>query len=156
MRNWSIMTYVVLWVRIAFGTHSLLSGLNYFVHVFPLPPIDTSAAGPFVAEMTRIGMFDIIKAVEVLAGVCMLANVYVPVALVLEFPTTVSIFYLSVVVVGHGRPVYTGWRELFYNVFLFAAYAGYYLPILRARAEPRPLWNGTRAVAVSGLHQEAS
>ena len=46
----------------------------------------------------------------------------------------------NVVVVGHGRPVYTGWRELFYNGFLLAAYAGSYLPLARPRMPIQPLW----------------
>ena len=136
-----IMRYVVLWVRVAFGAHALMSGLNYFVQIMPLPPVDHSAAGPFVAEMTRIGLYDLIKVVELLVGVCLIFNLFTPLALVIEFPITVSIFYLSVVVVGHGRPVFTGWRELFYNGFLIAAYAGYYLPLLTARPAPLAVWS---------------
>jgi uncharacterized membrane protein YphA (DoxX/SURF4 family) len=135
-----VMGYVVLWVRIAFGAHSLLSGLNHFFGFLPLPPIDASPAGAFVAEMSRIGLYDLIKVVECIVGVCLLINVFVPLALLLEFPITVSIFYLSVVVDGGTRQLFTGPRELFYNTFLFAAYAGYYLPMLKARAGLSPLW----------------
>ncbi len=132
--------YLVLWVRIAFGVHALISGANYFLNVLPQPPIGASAAGPFVVEMDRIGLYALIKVVETVVAICLLADVFVPVALIVELPITISIFYLSVVVVGHGRPVYTGWRELFYNGFLLLAYGGCYLPIIRIRAKVQPLW----------------
>ncbi len=135
------LSYVVLLIRMDFGAHTLLSGADYFLRVFARPPIDASAAGPFVAEMSRIGMYDLIKIVEVVAGLMIVLNVLTPLALVLEFPTTVSIFWLSVVVVGVGRPVFTGWRELFLNVFLLVAYGGYYLPMLVLQARQRPLWD---------------
>jgi hypothetical protein len=135
-----VMRYVVLWVRIAFGAHSLLSGLNHFFQFLPLPPIDASPAGAFVAEMTRIGLYDLIKVVECVVGACLLLNAWVPLALLLEFPITVSIFQLSVFVDGGSRPTFTGSRELFYNLFLMAAYAGYFLPLLNRRNQLRELW----------------
>lgn len=136
----AIVALVILWIRMDFGAHTLVSGADYFLHIFPPPAIDTSPAGPFVREMTRIGMYDLIKVVEVVAGAMIVANVFTPLALVMEFPITVSIFWLSVVVVGTGRPVFTGWRELAFNAVLLAAYAGYYLPMLDLRARQKPLW----------------
>jgi hypothetical protein len=140
MTGAKIMGYVVLWVRIAFGAHSLLSGLNHFFGFLPLPPIDASPAGAFVAEMTRMGLYDMIKVIECVVGVCLLSNVFVPLALLLEFPISVSIFHLSVFIDGGPRQMFTGPRELFYNTFLLAAYAGYYLPMLRAKASIWPVW----------------
>jgi hypothetical protein len=137
----AVASLAILWIRMDFGAHTLLSGADYFLRVFAPPAIDTSAAGPFVAEMSRIGMYDLIKVVEVIAGLMIVLNVFTPLALILEFPITVSIFWLSVVVVGVGRPVFTGWRELLFNAVLFAAYAGYYLPMLDPQARQRPLWD---------------
>ena len=133
-------SYVILWLRIAFGAHALLSGINYFHPLVPPPPYAISPIGPFVAEMTRIGMYDVIKVVEVVVGICLLLNLYVPLMLVLEMPTTVSIFYLSVVVDGGHRQMFTGPRELFYNAILMAAYASYFVPLLTARAQYSPIW----------------
>jgi uncharacterized membrane protein YphA (DoxX/SURF4 family) len=140
MTTSKVMDYVVLWVRIAFGAHSLLSGLNHFFGFLPLPPIDASPAGAFVAEMTRMGLYDMIKVIECVVGACLLLNLFVPLALLLEFPITISIFHLSVFVDGGPRQLFTGPRELFYNTFLLAAYAGYFLPMLKARAALWPIW----------------
>ena len=60
------MRYVMLWIRLAFGAHSLLSGLNYFVGFLPEPHVMHPIAGPFVDSMTAMGLFSIIKVVECL------------------------------------------------------------------------------------------
>lgn len=144
-------SYVILWLRVAFAAHALLSGLNYFLPLVPPAPIDASPAGPFVAEMTRIGLYGFIKIVEVVVGACLVFNVYVPLMLVIEMPVTVSIFYLNVCVDGAPRQLYTGSRELFYNLILMAAYSSYFLPLLTARALFTPVWNRRgRAACTAG------
>lgn len=136
--------YAILWLRIAFGSHALLSGLNYFFPLVPPAAISLSPAAPFVAEMIHIGLHDIIKIVEIVVGICLILNIYVPLMLVLEMPTTVSIFYLNTFIDGQPRQLYTGPRELFYNVILIAAYSSYFLPLLTAKAQFTPIWWGGR------------
>jgi len=149
--------YAILWLRIAFGVHSLVSGLNYFVQIVPPAAIHLSPAAPFVAALDSIGLFAGIKVVEVVVGICLLFNIYVPLALVLEMPTTLSIFYLNTFVDAMPRQLYTGPKELFFNLILIAAYSAYFLPLLTARAEYTPIWRGARNAAgrnpVSGAGQ---
>ncbi|MBL8549267.1 MAG: hypothetical protein JNJ73_04735 [Hyphomonadaceae bacterium] len=146
------MRYVVLWVRVAFGVHSLVSGLNHFLEFpfLPLPPLDASPAGVFIAELARIGLYDVIKAVEVAVGLCLVSNRFVPLALVMEFPITLSIFWLNTFVDAAPRQLFTGPRELFYNVFLLAAYAGYYAPMLGFRVGSSPIWRPSVAADIAG------
>jgi hypothetical protein len=87
-----------------------------------------------------MGLFAVIKAIETIVGLCLVFDVFVPVALILEMPVSFNIFYLSVFVVADPRTVWTGPRELIFNLFLLAAYGGYFLPIFKARIEQRPLW----------------
>lgn len=134
------MKYIILWVRIAFGVHSLVSGTNYFFHYSPLPPLEGSPSGPFITEMDEVGLFAAIKVVETFVGVCLLTNRFVPLALAVELPVTFSIFYLNTFVDASARQVFTGPRELFYNVFLLICYAGYYAPLANVLSQPRPLW----------------
>jgi uncharacterized membrane protein YphA (DoxX/SURF4 family) len=135
-----IVSYAILWIRVAFGAHALLSGLNYFIEVFPMPPVAVSPAGPFVDEMTRVGLYADIKVIEIVAGACLVTGWFVPLALVLELPVTISIFHLNVFIDGSPRPLVTGIRELVFNLVLMSAYAGYYLQMLRPRAPLRELW----------------
>jgi hypothetical protein len=90
--------------------------------------------------MDAAGLFAVIKVVETIVGVCLLTNRFVPIALVAELPISVTIFYLSTFVDGSPRSVFTGPRELFYNVFLLICYAGYYAPLVSLISSPRPLW----------------
>lgn len=133
--------YGVLWVRIAFGSHALISGLNYFVPLFPL----SSAPGPspigaFQDEMTRIGLYAFVKAVEVVVGSFVLANRLVVLMAVVEMPITVSISYLCIFVDRSPGIVFSGLREIFFNSVLLAAYSGYCLPLLAWRPKYSPIW----------------
>jgi uncharacterized membrane protein YphA (DoxX/SURF4 family) len=132
--------YVILWVRIAFGVHSLVSGTNYFFHYLPQPPTEGTPIGPFIEEMDATGLFAVIKVVETLVGLCLLSNRLVPIALVAELPISVTIFCLSTFVDGSPRSIFTGPRELFYNTFLLISYAGYYVALASALSAPKPLW----------------
>lgn len=134
------MQYLIVWVRVFLGAHALLSGLNHFLEFFPLPDIGSSPAGPFVMEMMQVGLYDMIKLVEVVAGLCLVLNFYVPLALILEFPITVSIFWLNVFIDGSPRPTFTGVRELAFHLILFAAYAGYYRELFISKAPLREIW----------------
>ncbi|HTY92462.1 MAG TPA: hypothetical protein VMC02_01140 [Steroidobacteraceae bacterium] len=137
------MRYLILWIRWVFGAHTLFSGLNYFFNFFPTPAIDLSPAGPFVAAMTQVGLYDLIKVVEVVVGAALLLNWYVPLALLVEFPITVSIFQLDVIIDHTQRPLIIGTRELVFNLFLMASYAGYYRALLTRCAPLSELWRAT-------------
>lgn len=137
----NIWKYVVIAARIFFGGHAFLSGMNYFVEYFPLPNVVHPIAGPFVDSLTNMGLFPYIKAVEAIVGVCLLTNRLVPLALLLELPTSIVIFYMSAIVVQSERSMFTGPRELLLNLFLIAAYAGYYVQILAVKSDLKPLWH---------------
>ena len=138
------MRYLILWVQMAFGLHSLISGLNYFLEFLPLPQVMHPVAGPFVNAMETMGLFALIKVVEVLVGLALISNRFVPLALLAELPTSITIAWMSVIVVHSSRSVYTGSKEILFNLFLLAAYAGYFAPLFRPRAAQRPLWHEWR------------
>lgn len=138
------MRYLMLWIQMAFGMHSLISGLNYFIEFLPLPNVTHPIAGPFVNSMTAMGLFDVIKVVEVLVGFALIFNRFVPLALVAELPTSLTIFWMSTFVVQSERSVYTGIKEIAFNVILLAWFAGYYKVLLRPHSEGRPIWSDWR------------
>ena len=136
--------YVVIFVQYFFGAHSLLSGSNHFLHFLPEPSPKNPLSGPFMAVISNVGLFDVVKVIETVVGVCLLLNLWVPLAAVAEMPVTIIIWYVSVVLSHEMRPNYTGWRELILNVILLAAYAGYFLPLLKPRLPRWELWNARR------------
>jgi hypothetical protein len=140
------MRYVMLWIQMAFGMHSLISGLNYFLEFLPLPRVMHPIAGPFVDSMTAMGLFDLVKLVEVLVGFALIFNRFVPLALLAELPTSITISWMSVIVVHSPRAVYTGLKEILFNLILLAWFAGWFTPLFRPRLDGRPLWREWRTM----------
>jgi hypothetical protein len=145
------MKYIMLWIRLAFGAHSLLSGANYFLEFLPLPHVVHPIAGPFVDSMTAMGLFSVIKGLETLVGLCLITNRFVPLALVAELPTSITIFWLSVITVHSSRSTYTGSKELFFNASLLIFYAGHYKHLFIQKAETLPLWSHWQGLVAEAL-----
>ncbi len=135
--------YALLWVRMAFGAHSLISGLNHFVPIFDIggggdPAL--SPIGPFMGQLIEIGLYDLVKVIEMTVGICLLANRFVPLAAAIELPISVIIAYLCFFVDGSPNIVFSGAREIGFNLFILACYADYFLPLVTPKAKMRPLW----------------
>jgi hypothetical protein len=139
--------YAVIWARWFLGVHALFSGPNYFLHLYPQMQMAHPLAGPLQHYMEAVGLFGIVKVIESVVGVCLVLNVYVPAAALLEMPISFNIFYLSVFVVADPRTLWTGPRELLLNAFLIVAYGGWMAPIFKARTGPRPLWDASDETA---------
>lgn len=136
--------HIVLWLRIVFGVHLAYSGLAFALGEWVPTNLaqGTPGAGTFMLALADIGLYQVVKYLEILVGFLLIFDVAVPLALVLEFPITIVIAYLNIVVEGTGRQLFTGPQELFLNVALLLAYGGHYSGFLRLRAEPRWLWRG--------------
>jgi len=129
--------YIVHAVRIVFGLHFLLNGLNFFIHFFDVTPPHSPAALDLMRSLVQSGMFDIVKTVEVITGIAILANLYVPLALVVAFPVALGVAYVDVVLIGTW---FGGWvlglGTVGLNAALLLAYLPYYRPLFAARSAP--------------------
>lgn len=129
-------------VRLMMGTEFLLNGLNWWVKLIgPYPSISDFAhrAPPpdFVGAMIQTGvMFHIVKATELLAGIALLTNRFVPLMLVAAFPVTVPVFIVDVILIHHLRGFFMGTGALLMNTFLLFSYLHCYRPMLNPRAQP--------------------
>jgi len=119
----------------------ILNGLNWWWKVLPYPslsdpPLRQTPA--FVQAMIDTGfMFDGTKAVEVVTGLMLLADRWVPLALVVAFPVTVGIWSVDLFLIGTSvRAQVLGWSVLLLNGYLLLAYIRYFAPMLAARATP--------------------
>lgn len=117
--------------RLLLGLVFTVFGLNGFLQFLPMPPMP-EAAGAFMGAMAATGyMFPLIKGVEVVAGLMLLANRFVPLALLFLAPIVVNIFFFHAVLDGpKGLPMpiiliglmsYLGW-----------CYRGVFGPVLAA------------------------
>lgn len=74
-----------------FGGWFLVHGLNHWFHFFPQPPGSSPAGAGLIAALIDSGMFDLVKALEVVAGAMMLANRWVPLSVIIAFPIGIAI-----------------------------------------------------------------
>ena len=85
------MSKLVMVARILLGLVFTVFGLNGFFTFLP-PPELPEAAVPFMTGLASTGyFFPLLKLVEVVAGVCLLAGLFVPLALILLAPIVINI-----------------------------------------------------------------
>jgi uncharacterized membrane protein YphA (DoxX/SURF4 family) len=120
--------------RIALGLTFLVFGMNGFLHFLPQPPMSGPPAD-FAGALFATGyMFPLIKGTEVVAGLLLLSNRYVPLALALLAPIVVNIvaFHAFLAPAGLALPLIVLSLEL----FLARSYRDAFAPMLHARTEP--------------------
>lgn len=71
---------VVMGIRILFGLFCLIFGLNKFLNFIPFPPMEGDGATLMTIYGTS-GFFKIIGVLEVLGGLALILNKYVPLSL---------------------------------------------------------------------------
>jgi uncharacterized membrane protein YphA (DoxX/SURF4 family) len=119
--------------RLFLGTVFTVFGFNFFFHFLPMPPPPPgNAVGTFFAGVMATGyLMQLVHAVEIGAGILLLANRFVPLALTLLAPIIVNIvgFHLFVAHSGLAIPAVVLVAELFLAWTHRAAFA----PMLQAR-----------------------
>ncbi len=124
-------------LRVYYGLHLIWSSSRYWF-AGGQPAIPHPIGGPFIESLVAMGLFPGIKALEGLIGLMLVANRFVPLMLVMEVPTSFTIFYLNVFITGAPRQLLTGPLELGINCALLLAYFRYYQPFLVACAYAAP------------------
>jgi len=143
MANSKTTYYIITWLRIFFGAHLAFSGGRYvFTGYIPEIP---GIGGEWAAANAALGLYQAVKYMEFTFGLMLLANRFVLLALILEMPATVNIFWLNTFVVATPRQLFTGPQELFLNGVLLLAYSGYLAATLKPRLDPLWLWDSKRA-----------
>ena len=140
--NPRLYSRLVTAVRLLMGADLVVNGLNWWVKlVTPYPSLSDFADRPpppdFVGAMIATGViFHVVKGLELIAGIALLANRFVPLALVAVFAVTVNVFLVDVFLAQRFRAYVMGIGELLMNLALLLAYLEHYRPMLRMRAEP--------------------
>jgi putative oxidoreductase len=86
------MKIAVLIARILLGLVFVVFGLNGFLN-FIKGPLPSGVAGQFLGALMQSHFVFVLSAVELAGGALLLANRYVPLALVLLGPVIVNIFF---------------------------------------------------------------
>lgn len=91
--------------RLLFGLGFFVFGLNGFLQFMPTPPV-TPEAGALLGAFAKTGyFFPMIKIVEILVGILLLTNLYVPLALVIISPILVGITSIHLFLNPAGLPI---------------------------------------------------
>ncbi len=120
--------------RVLLGLIFTVFGLNGFLHFIPTPPM-TGAAGAFGGAMFATGyLFQMLKITEVVSGLLLLSNRFVPLALALLAPVVINIlaFHAFLAPSGLSLPLVI----LALEVYLARSYRGAYAGMLQARTAP--------------------
>jgi hypothetical protein len=132
---------IVTWLRLFFGAHLLFSGGRFILtgYVPDIPGI----GGDWQMANAALGIYQAVKYMECLFGIMLLTNRFVLLALILEMPATVNIFWLNTVIVATPRQLFTGPQELFLNGVLLLAYSGHIAAAVKPKLAPLWLWESS-------------
>ena len=127
---------VVLTVlRLLFGLWMAQAGLNYFFRVYPEPAFPPEAS-LYGTAITATHFLAIAKIIEMLGGLALLVNRFVPFALAILMTVSATILWLDVDVFGaHSWPVRVlGIFAFTTNAVLIGAYWKYFSAMFAYRA----------------------
>ena len=115
------------------------AGLNHFFQIFPQPMGSQPLSMELVSALIDSHLFDLVKAVELLAGIGVLFGIYTPLCLLICLPVSFGVFYWDAPLEGWGSgAAIFGYATLLCNVVLCLAYYRSYQGMFALRAEPAP------------------
>ncbi len=128
-----IHSKATLAARVLLGLIFFVFGLNGFLGFLPQPPMEGGAAA-FMGALAATGyMFPLIKGTEVVGGLLLLGNRYVPLGLVLLAPVVVNIVAFHTVL---APPNPVTFAVLGLLLFLAWSYRNNFKGVLEAKATP--------------------
>ena len=133
------MKYPIWFIRLVFGGWMVPAGLNHFAPLFP-QPLGTGLSGEVFQALWYSHLFDLVKAMELFAGICVLTGWYTPLALVMCMPVSFCVFWWDNPLSGWGSPANPfGQAVLLCNCLLCLSYWKSYRSMFTLRAKPRTL-----------------
>ena len=133
------MKIVSSMVRFILGVIFVVFGLNGFLNFIPMPP-PTGIAGQFAGALFLSHYLVVILLIQVFAGILLIANRFVPLALTLLGPVVVNIFFYHVFMDSSDLPraavVIILWLLVAYSVR--SAFAGVLQQRVDDLAIPKP------------------
>ena len=134
------MKYAVWFVRLIFAAWMIPAGLNHFVTLFPQPVGTQPLSQELFYALFDSHLFDLVKAVELVAGIGVLFGFYLPMSLAICAPVSFCVWYWDTPLEGWGSGASIfGAAVLICNVLLCLAYIRSYASMFALRSTPRAL-----------------
>lgn len=127
------MKIVLVVARIFLGLFLLANGLNFWFHWLPITPPDSETATRLMDGLVFSGLFGVVKYVEVITGLMLLANRFVPLALALMLPLSAVISYVDFILIGSPEASTYAVLLIAPQALLMLANLRSYLPLLAMR-----------------------
>jgi uncharacterized membrane protein YphA (DoxX/SURF4 family) len=123
------MKIVTLIARLLLGLICVVFGLNGFLNFLSMGPAPTGLAGQFIGALSLSHYYWVVAALQIAGGALLLANRFVPLALVLLGPVIVNILCYHVFLNHAGAPtaivvtvlwfiIFYGLRKYFAGIFV--------------------------------------
>lgn len=117
-------------VQFFFGGWFFYNGLNYFVEFTPAPPGSSPMTRELMSGLESTGLFAMVKAVELVTGALLLANRFVPLAIVVAAPVAFAIVWIMVATNGGAVGTVVGVLTALFMAILAWSRIGAFLPML--------------------------
>ena len=128
------MQKVVLVARILLGLVFFVFGINFFLQFLHQPP-PPEVAGAFLGGLAASGyFFPMMKVIDILCGLLLIAGRWVPLALTVLAPIVVNIFLYHLFLDPSGLPL--AGLILALEIFLAWGYRGSFKGVLAGAAKP--------------------
>jgi putative oxidoreductase len=124
----------VLIARIILGLIFFVFGLNFFLHFIPNNTQPEGKAAAFLGGLFQSGyIFPLIKVIETICGVLLLANRYIALVLVILMPISINILLFHSVLQTGGMPITISLLIIISQLYLAWAYRDYYKQLFIAK-----------------------
>jgi uncharacterized membrane protein YphA (DoxX/SURF4 family) len=122
--------------RVLLGLMFLVFGLNGFLNFMPQPKDMPQEIMTVVGSLMKAGYMTVVSGAEVLIGVLLVSNRFVPLALAMLAPILVGILTFHIFLAP--ATIAPGIVVLVMELYLAWAYRGAFRPMLRAKTAPGP------------------
>lgn len=128
------MKYAAWFVRLLFAAWMIPAGVNHFVPIFPQPMGSQPLSQEMIVALIDSHLFDIVKLVELVAGVFVLVGFHAALGVLICVPVSFCVFWWDAPLEGWGsRAARFGIATLLANLLLCIAYIRSYLPMFTLR-----------------------
>ncbi|WP_284337565.1 DoxX family protein [Comamonas sp. NoAH] len=143
INGWFTGTLIITFFRCMLGAWMIVNGVNHLLPMVGLPNIYPQPLGTLhlsnvmLVSMIETGLFDYVKIAELLVGICLVFNRFVPLALLIALPLSLVVFYNSIVLNLRFERLFSFYMAVwctYMNIILIFAYIRYYIPMLQYKA----------------------
>jgi len=131
------MRYAVWFIRLIYAAWMIPAGINHFYQLYPQPTGNQPLSIAVFTALIDSGLFTVVKAVELAAGLAVLLGFRLPLLLIAVLPVSFTVWYWDTELQGWwtASAVY-GWSVLGCNLFLCLAYWESYKPMFARNVAP--------------------